>query len=438
MKKISIQFTVLFVLTFLLVNAQTFEPIGPGNYTSTSNCIIADGNEIYANNIFINGADIFTFGRLSSGNWNKMGDWGTVVGINCATKIGDDIYVGGHFVDAAGNANMDKIARWNITTGTWHALGGGLNDFVMQIIPMGNDIIVAGKFTDAGGNANADYIAKWDGTSWSAIGAQVISSNSFTVVSSLAVNNNELYVGGNFYASNGGATDYLAKWNGTAFESIPGWNQTGAVYEIVFDQNNQMYIGGEFPAKIAKYNGTSWDFMGNFSSNGTSWISDIKLVGSTIYAGGKFTDVNGIANADNIIKYNGSAWEAVGSGLNDEVYEMDFLGNDLYVAGKFTDAGGNTAADKLVKISLNESTSLNKLSVESNFHVFPNPSDGIFNIETKSNGVFELLDATGTIIETCWVNDFRKTFSIHLPAGMYFLRDLQSGTTKKLIVKSQY
>lgn len=435
MKKSILLLTNLFVLASLGVYAQSFSPVGPGNYTITSSSVIVDGNDIYADNLFMSGSDIFTFGKYSNGNWSKLGNWGSIIGINCAVKIGDDIYVGGHFVDATGNPDMDRIARWNITTETWHPLGTGLNAYVMSIAQMGNDIIVAGKFTDAGGDSNADYVAKWDGTSWSAIGSQVISTNSFTVVSSVAVNNNELYIGGNFYTSNGGATNYLAKWNGNAFESISGWNQAGAVYEIVFDANNNMYIGGEFPAKIAKYDGTNWDLMDNFTASGASWISNIKLIGSDIYIGGKFSDAKGIAEADNIAKFNGTTWEAVGGGLNDEVYGLTVSANDLYIAGKFTDAGGNTAADKLVKYSLSGTTGIDDFVDNSNFKIFPNPSNGQFTIQTEKGGIFELLDTKGKLINSYNINNTQQTIGENLPKGLYFIRELETNVTQKIVIK---
>ncbi len=436
MKKETLFLTILSAITFAASYAQTFSPIGAGNYSLTSSTILTDGSDIYADNMFINGSDIFTYGKYSNGNWNKMGGWGSVIGVTSAARIGDNIYVGGHFTNATGDPNMNKIVRWNITTGTWHALGNGLNGFVKEIIQMGSDIIVAGSFTNAGGDPNADYIAKWNGTSWSALGSQVVSTNSLTVVSALAVHNNELYIGGNFYSSNGGVANYLTKWDGTSFQQVHGWNsQVGAVYEIVFDANNNLYIGGEFPAKIAKYNGTAWDFMGNFTASGASWISDIKIVGTSVYVGGKFQDAIGLTSADNIAKYNGTTWEALGGGLNEEVYEMLVSGTDLYIAGKFTDAGGNSAADKLIKYNISGSTGFHDFSNKMEFKIFPNPNNGQFIIQTDKNGVFELMDVTGKVLETYTKTSTQQQINRNLSQGIYFIREKESNTVNKIIVE---
>ena len=41
-----------------------------------------------------------------------------------------------------------------------------------------------------------------------------------------------------------------------------------------------------------------------------------------LYVGGHFTNAGGIANADHIAKWTGSAWESLGIGTNDDVWEI--------------------------------------------------------------------------------------------------------------------
>ncbi len=65
------------------------------------------------------------------------------------------------------------------------------------------------------------------------------------------------------------------------------------------------------------------------------------------YAGGAFTSAGGIA-LNHVAYWNGTAWEALGSGVNGNVSAMalwdDGEGVNLYVAGSFTTAGGLPAA----------------------------------------------------------------------------------------------
>ncbi len=60
-----------------------------------------------------------------------------------------------------------------------------------------------------------------------------------------------------------------------------------------------------------------------------------------LYVGGKFTSLDGVTGADNIAYYDGSTWNALGSGLNDLVFDFNWTpGGTLYAVGKFTDGNG--------------------------------------------------------------------------------------------------
>jgi hypothetical protein len=60
--------------------------------------------------------------------------------------------------------------------------------------------------------------------------------------------------------------------------------------------------------------------------------------GGELYAGGSFTNAGGVA-ANRIAKWNGSAWSALGSGMDGTVYALAFFGT-LYAGGSFPTADG--------------------------------------------------------------------------------------------------
>ena len=68
----------------------------------------------------------------------------------------------------------------------------------------------------------------------------------------------------------------------------------------------------------------------------------LAVSGSDVYAGGDFTTAGGSA-ANNIAKWDGSSWSALGSGMNSSVHALAVSGSDLYAGGSFTTAGGNAA-----------------------------------------------------------------------------------------------
>jgi len=421
----------------LSLKAQTWEPVGPGNYTSSVSSIVFDGTDIYANGNYQNGSDVFSYGKFSGGQWHALGAWKGVSGgigvVNCALKVGDDIYVGGVFTDGAGNPNMDRIARWNISTQTWHPVGTGLNQYVNSIVQMGSDIIVGGKFTNAGGDPNADFVAKWDGVSWSAISPVVISTSSFTSVNALAVNGNDLYIGGNFENAAGNpAIDYLTRWDGNSFNNVGGWaGQVGAVFSMDIASNGDLYIGGEFPLKAAKFDGANWTSLGSPTAI-NQLVREIKVIGSDVYIGGNFTDVEGIATADYIAKFDGTNWSDVGGGLNAYVSKIVSYSGNLYVGGNFTDAGGDVTADKFVKLGI--STSILEEQNKTNTIIYPNPTNGIVSIQFTNNNstTIELYNVIGERLISEQINQSKHTIDIsNYPNGVYFLK--ADGNMTKII-----
>jgi hypothetical protein len=69
------------------------------------------------------------------------------------------------------------------------------------------------------------------------------------------------------------------------------------------------------------------------------------------------------------------------------------------------------------------------------FSIAPNPSKGSFTVQSAKGGMFELLDATGKVLKSYTISSTQQTIHPSLPAGMYFVREKQSGTMQKLLVQ---
>jgi len=67
------------------------------------------------------------------------------------------------------------------------------------------------------------------------------------------------------------------------------------------------------------------------------------VFGTELYAAGSFSKA-GSDSASHIAKWDGSAWTAVGSGLNGDVAALAVCGTDLFAGGRFTVAGGKISA----------------------------------------------------------------------------------------------
>ena len=101
------------------------------------------------------------------------------------------------------------------------------------------------------------------------------------------------------------------------------------------------------PARAADF---AWNHVGNGGAPATASLNGsvtaLHAAGSDLYVGGTFTDAGGVASADHLAKWNGSAWSGFAP-LNGSVFAIAFAGGKLFVGGAFNDAGANPDADFL-------------------------------------------------------------------------------------------
>ncbi|GIV44687.1 MAG: hypothetical protein KatS3mg035_1810 [Bacteroidia bacterium] len=78
---------------------------------------------------------------------------------------------------------------------------------------------------------------------------------------------------------------------------------------------------------------------------------------------------------------------------------------------------------------------LQNVNTQSTFQIYPNPNNGTFIIQSKKGGVFELTDITGKLINTYRTQGTALQVNENLPAGLYFVREKETGLTQKIIVE---
>ncbi len=120
---------------------------------------------------------------------------------------------------------------------------------------------------------------------------------------------------------------------------------------------NGLYAGGHFGvpgpigANIARWASGEWSLPGGGLTSGTP--SAIKATDSegpgtpAVYIGGGFLGVGGIS-ANSVARWDGFVWSALGSGIAGNVYDFEVYDDDgpgprvpgLYVVGSFQSAGG--------------------------------------------------------------------------------------------------
>ncbi len=318
------------------------------------------------------------------GGWDHLGDRGTAgsdsldLVATALTVTPGAIYVGGSFTDAGGVPAADRIATWNGSN--WNAVGSATSQItdgsVAAIAVHAGMVYAGGSFHNAGGDGNADFLAVWDGTSWAPFCDPVVPGPSFDGnVTSLQIIGQTLYVGGEFHDGAGHASaDYLLACSlpGGATSPVvidPAHPFSGSVYALAADGDGTLYAGGGFTdledidaADHVAYlpSGGTWQPMGAGAGGCgcavTSFVRGLAAVGADVYVGTDATDVDGIAQADHVARWNGSAWSAVGADsgggngwlpVSASINALTSDGANLFVTGSFLDANGDPRADNV-------------------------------------------------------------------------------------------
>ncbi len=109
---------------------------------------------------------------------------------------------------------------------------------------------------------------------------------------------------------------------------------------------NSDSAGGVSVNNIVDYNTSTrtWTPLGSGTNNGVDQygVNAMTYFSGKLYVGGYFTHAGGAA-ASRIAEWDGSSWEALGSGVDNTVYSLTISGGSLYVVGEFLNAGGSPA-----------------------------------------------------------------------------------------------
>jgi len=349
--------------TFSDANWLSLGSVGlPGaNGTLISATVVGTYGDVYVGGQFtIIGSAIATnIAKWNGSTWSALGSGmnGGVFSLACDRS--GNLYAGGNFT-TAGGMSATNIAKWNGST--WSALGSGMNGEVQSLAcDISGNLYAGGNFTTAGG-VTANCIAKWNGSMWSALGSGIYDPGLYDEVESLACDRSgNLYAGGGFSTAGGVTANNIAKWNGNSWSRL-GSGMNGVVDSLACDSAGNLYAGGHFTTaagvsatNIAEWNGSAWTPVGSgINDYGFDIVFALTCDSSgNIYAGGGFTSAGGVS-ATNIAKWNGSFWCALGSGIYDAqspdvvtTLACDDSGN-LYAGGAFQTAGG-VSADNIAK-----------------------------------------------------------------------------------------
>ncbi|MGD1044155.1 MAG: SdrD B-like domain-containing protein [Bacteroidota bacterium] len=182
---------------------------------------------------------------------------------------------------------------------------------------------------------------------WSPLGTG-INNGTNGEVWALAVIGSDLYVGGNFTTAGSNTVNHIAKWNGSSWSplissstSVNGINGMVTALAVI---GTDLYAGGWFttaggiPAEnIAKWDGTNWSALGS-GLPAAGAINALAAMGNNLYAT-SYILTPALGGPGNLIaKWDGANWSPF-SVMNDYVSSFLVDGSDLYAGGQFTIAG---------------------------------------------------------------------------------------------------
>lgn len=170
-----------------------------------------------------------------------------------------------------------------------------------------------------------------------------------------------IYVVGSFTGMANTAAKGVAMWDGNSWSPLgiglsyddPDDNSSGNSVAVL---GTDVYVGGYFtsaggvPANnIAKWDGTSWSALGEGLDSG---VNSLVVYGGELHAGGWFGN-SGATPVSRIARWDGTAWQPLGLGTDNDttdnyVRTMVVANDELYVGGSFTKAGDVTT-DSIAK-----------------------------------------------------------------------------------------
>lgn len=212
--------------------------------------------------------------------------------------------------------------------------------------------LLTGFFTQLCGDP-MPHIAHLDGDEWITLGnglpteghaLAVINDQLYAAVYQLAVDSNWVFRWDDGSWQKVGAGVYLTT-------AVAGFSQTPSIYDVI-EYDGQLIACGEFDrvgeqsvSGIMKWNGSNWEPLGSGLAGNISgtapvlyphqllvWDDLLLVVGNFNIAGGQVA--NGVA------AWDGNTWSAFGNGFNSTAYAAAIFEGDFWVGGDFTMADG--------------------------------------------------------------------------------------------------
>lgn len=189
-------------------------------------------------NLFVGGGlgrvQGLSIARFDGKEWHPLGDGlGTrPLSVVSLAAFDGSLFAGGQFTNA-GTLSVTNIARWDLASETWHALGGGLSEPV-RAIAAGPDGLVAGS---------GARVARWTGVDWQTIGEFGPDGIRGAGILGLLWKEGDLYATGVFGSVNGQAVTAVARWSAGQWSPVGPFALEGTGTGLA-SANGRLWVSG--------------------------------------------------------------------------------------------------------------------------------------------------------------------------------------------------
>ncbi len=327
-------------------NGAGWEALGDGVDGTTYALQVLPDGDLAVGGAFVNagGVSARKIARWDGSAWHTYANgFSSPATVYALAVHNGELLAGGDF-----NVNATRLARWDGTA--WQNFAGGTGFAVFHLSHAANgDLVVAGKQSPGIPVSN---IVRHNGTSWIPIGGQSQADNIVHCVAELA--NGDFVAAGNFTNIDGVPIGKLARWDGSSWSTFAGEITSDTVFFVKPLADSRLAVGGANPLRDGRY------WSGMYIWDGSAWSSPdlepgfngvihvaTRLRNGNIVVGGEFTKTpSGPANR--VACWDGTHWNPLGEGVSDAVFTIvDALAEgpsgDIFVGGIFNTAGGAPA-----------------------------------------------------------------------------------------------
>eukprot|EP00003_Mantamonas_plastica_P010540 TRINITY_DN199_c0_g5_i1.p1 TRINITY_DN199_c0_g5~~TRINITY_DN199_c0_g5_i1.p1 ORF type:complete len:3225 (-),score=1025.87 TRINITY_DN199_c0_g5_i1:69-9743(-) len=250
------------------------------------------------------------------------------------------LYIGGGFT-AWELGTINRLAQYHPLEGLAPVDGvTAPNSLVYTMALKGDKLYLGGAWTSIAGSTSRDYSAEYDIANGMLTNRfmqgqkHYPSGPSNGAVHCIAIDGDNMFMGGAFTTLRSQSANYLALYNGTynRFDPLPTNNELNSVVYSLATKGNELFIGGDFTTpyqRALKYDILTRTFknitlLNQFNGRVRAFLFD----GSDIWVGGAFTVVDG-STVNRLVRISSTGQlTKVEEGYPSDVRALSFAPND--------------------------------------------------------------------------------------------------------------